>query len=289
MLAAHTGRGMPQGTRIMREATVGGRVVASAATAMVLVLACLGPAQADEDPTFSISLGAFFTDRDSNTRVDADTSETGTDVDLEGDLGFDRSDTVFRLDAYWRFAEKHRIDVSAFDLSRDSVKVIDRDIQIGDSIYEVDSELNSTFDLNIYKVAYTWSFLKREKGFLGLSGGLYIADLGASFSGSGPLGLQFQSRDLTAPLPVVGLRGEYHLSERWLLRGSAEVFGFEYNDFDGSLYDIFAGIDYGFSDTVAVGLGVNSVQFDLDFDDDRFNGNLDWAYAGAMLYLKLDF
>jgi hypothetical protein len=263
--------------------------LAQAATAMILALALAAPAEADERPTFSVSLGAFFTDRDSNTRIDADATDPGSDVDLEGDLGFDKSDTVFRLDAYWRFAEKHRIDVSAFDLSRDSSKVIDRDIQIGDTIYEIGTEIDATFDLNIYKAAYTWMFLNREKYFLGVSGGLYVADLGARFSGSGPLGLQLQSRDLTAPLPVVGLRGEYHLSQRWLLRGSAEIFAFEYNDFDGSLYDVFAGIDYAFTDTFAVGLGVDSVQFDLDFDDDRFTGNLDWAYAGAMLYLKLDF
>lgn len=273
----------------MQEPIAFGCGIAKAITATALVLAVLGSAQADEQPTFSVSLGAFFTDRDSNTRIDADATETGSDVDLEDDLGFDKSDTVFRLDAYWRFADRHRIDISAFDLSRDAVKVIDRDIQIGDTIYEVNTEIDASFDLNIYKAAYTWSFLKREAGFLGLSGGLYVADAGARFSGSGPLGVQFQSRDITAPLPVVGLRGEYHLSERWLLRGSAELFAFEYNDFDGALYDVFAGLDYSFNDTVALGLGVNSVQFDLDFDDDQFTGNLDWAYAGAMLYVKLDF
>ena len=103
----------------MQHSTASGRGIAKAAIATVLVLAGLGPAQADEDPTFSISLGAFFTDRDSNTQIDADATDTGSDVDLEDDLGFDKSDTVFRIDAYWRFAERHRIDISAFDLSRD--------------------------------------------------------------------------------------------------------------------------------------------------------------------------
>ena len=90
-------------------------------------------------------------------------------------------------------------------------------------------------------------------------------------------------------MPVIGLRGEYHLSERWLLRGSAEIFLFEYNEFDGSLYDLFAGIDYGFNDTFAVGLGINSVRLDVGFDGSRFQGDVDWSYVGAMLYLKLDF
>jgi hypothetical protein len=252
-------------------------------------LAGASPALAEEPPTFSVSLGAFFTDRDSDTRIDADNGDTGSDVDLEDDLGFDKSDTVFRLDGYWRFAAHHRIDVSAFDLSRTATKVIDRDITIGDTTFEIDTEVEGDLDLNIYKAAYTWQFLTDESDFLGLTAGLYIADIGTSFSGSGPLGLSVESDGVTAPLPVVGLRGEYHLSERWLLRGSAEIFLFEYNEFDGSLYDVFAGIDYGFNDTAAVGLGINTVRLNVGFDGNRFQGDVDWAYSGAMLYLKLDF
>lgn len=264
-------------------------IVRGIAAGTGLFLASALPALAKEPPTFSVSLGAFFTDRDSDTRIDAEAGDPGTDIDLEDDLGFDKSDTVFRLDAYWRFAAHHRIDFSAFDLSRTATKAIERDITIGDTTFEIDSEVEGDLDLNIYKVAYTWQFLNDESDFLGLTAGLYVADIGTSFSSSGPLGLSTESNDITAPLPVVGLRGEYHLSERWLLRGSAEIFLFEYNEFDGSLYDLFAGIDYAFNDTVALGLGLNSVRLNVGFDGNRFQGDVDWAYAGAMLYLKADF
>jgi hypothetical protein len=256
-----------------------------------LLAAVSGPvlAQAtDEPPTFSVSLGAFFTDRDTDTRIDADaTEDTGTDVNLEDDLGFDNSDTVFRLDAYWRFAEHHRIDLSAFDLSRDAVKVIDRDITIGDTTYEINTQLEAKLDLGIYKAAYTWMFMTDDRDFLGLSAGLYIADIGTSFVG--PLGANRESNDITAPLPVIGLRGAYHFAERWSVRGSAEIFRFEYDAFDGSLYDVFGGIDYSMTEMISLGLGFNAVRFDLGFDDSKLTGDLDWAYAGAMLYLKFDF
>ena len=264
-------------------------VVASIAAVTTLLLACASPVLAEEPPTFSVSLGAFFTDQESDTRIDAESGDTGTAINLEDDLDFDNSDTVFRLDAYWRFAAHHRIDVSAFDLSRQGTKVIDRDLTIGDTTFEINSEVEGNLDLNIYKAAYTWQFLTDESDFLGLTAGLYVADIGTSFSGSGSLGLSVESNSITAPLPVIGLRGEYHLSERWLLRGSAEIFFYENNEVEGSLYDLFAGIDYGFNDTFAVGLGINSVRLDVGFDGSRFQGDVDWSYTGAMLYLKLDF
>jgi len=252
----------------------------------LLLAAGTASAQSDDDSAFSISLGAFFTDRDSDTRIDGD-GGLGSDIDLENDLGFDKSDTVFRLDGSWRFAQNHRIDFSAFDLSRDAVKTIEREITIGDTTYEIDTSVEGNLDLNIYKLAYPWMFKRTGRNFLGASAGLYVADIGTQFRG--PFGVNPESNDITAPLPVFGLRGAWYFTERWSVRGSAELFVFEYDAFDGALYDVFAGIDYGFNDLVSLGLGFNAVQFDLGFSDDRLSGDLDWGYAGAMLYLKFDF
>ncbi|HNP35363.1 MAG TPA: hypothetical protein PKK10_05875 [Woeseiaceae bacterium] len=252
----------------------------------VLVLLLVSTVKAEPDPRFSVSVGAFFADRDSQTQVDGGNG-SGTGVDLESDLGLDKSDTVFRVDGYWRFAEKHRIDISGFDLSRTATKQIDTEIIWGDTIYPVNTELDAKMDLTIYKAAYTWEFLKRGRSFLGVTMGLYVMDFGATLSADN-LGSR-ESDDLTAPLPVFGFRGEYRFADRWSLRGSGEVFVIEYGDFDGSLYDLYAGIDYSITDTIAVGVGINSVKFDIGITKDRFQGNLDWEYDGALAYLKFDF
>ena len=80
-----------------------------------------------------------------------------------------------------------------------------------------------------------------------------------------------------------------NFGEKWSLRGSAEVFAFEYDDFDGSLYDFYAGLDYQFFDHVAIGVGVNSVKMNLGVTKSNFNGDLDWRYDGGLLFFKFDF
>jgi len=242
---------------------------------------------AQDDEKFSVSLGVFITDRNSDTTIGVSGDPTGTPVDLETDLGLDKSDTVFRLDGYYRFNDKHRIDISAFDLSRTSTKTIEKDIDWNGTIYPIDTTVNGDFDLNIYKVAYTWAFMRRDKGYLGLTGGLYVADIGTRLSAEG-----IENRDgggITAPLPVVGLRGEYRFSEKWTLRASGEFFALEYDAFDGSLIDLYAGIDYQMFEHVAFGLGINSVRIDVGVDDADLTGNLDWRYDGGLLFLKVDF
>jgi len=139
-------------------------------------------AQTEDYTKFSLSVGVFLTNMDTKTRIDGMVGD-GTDVDLEGDLGLDNSDTVFRIDGYYRFNQKHRLDFSVFDLSRSASTLIEKDIEWNDTLFPIGTTIDSSFDLNIYKLAYTWSFMRRDKGYLGLTAGLYVADIGTRLTG----------------------------------------------------------------------------------------------------------
>jgi hypothetical protein len=253
--------------------------------ALSLAMPALAAGTLDGD-RFSISLGMFFTDRDTETQLDG-TTANGTPTDLESDLGLDSSDNVFRVDGYLRFNEKHRVDFSVFDLSRSNSKQIDREIQWGDSLYSVNTAINAKFDLTIYKAAYTYSFMQRENDYLGVTVGVYTADTKVSLSEQ-TLG-QVEVGDITAPLPVIGLRGEYEFADKWTFRASGEFFFVEFDNIDGSLVDLYVGVDYAVRDSISVGLGVNSVNLDIDASKTRFQGSLDWKYTGGLLFIKFDF
>ena len=90
-------------------------------------------------------------------------------------------------------------------------------------------------------------------------------------------------------MPVIGLRGEYEFADRWTFRASGEFFFIEYEDIDGSLVDLYAGVDYRVLDNMSVGLAVNRVGIDVDSEDENFRGALDWRYTGGLLFLKFDF
>lgn len=244
-------------------------------------------AQSADFDRFSVSLGVFFADRDTRTSVDGDIPGSGTDVDLENDLGFNKSDSVFRFDGYFRFNEKHRLDFSAFDLSRTGSKQITEEFVWKDTLYPVDVLVNASLDLSIYRLAYTWSFMRRDNGYLGASAGVYVADIGTSIAAES-IG-RSSSGGVTAPLPVFGLRGQYDFSEKWSFRGSAEIFAIEYGDYSGTLYDVYAGLDYQLFEHAAIGVGINSVDIGVDITKPNFNGDLNWRYSGGLLFFKFDF
>jgi hypothetical protein len=86
-----------------------------------------------------------------------------------------------------------------------------------------------------------------------------------------------------------GRRGEYALSDRWSFRASGEFFFVEYENVDGSLVDLYAGIDYSVLDNLSVGFGINSVNLNVEATKSRFRGGIDWRYSGALAFLKFDF
>jgi len=259
--------------------------------AIVIGLLMLAPAwafaQSELDDRFSISLGAFFTDRETDTQLNSDTLGPGTEIDFEDDLGLASSDSVFRLDGHYRFNEKHRASFSIFDLSRDSSATIQRDIQFGDKIFLLDTVVNTNFDLRIHKLAYTYSVMQREHGYLGATIGIHIADstIGLSEENLG----QSEISSVTAPLPVLGLKGEYEFTDRLSLNASGELLVIEINNVEGSLVDLYLDINYQIMEHVAIGLGFNSVDIDVDANKSDFSGTLDWRYKGALLFFKLDF
>jgi len=235
----------------------------------------------------SFTFGAFITDRDTRTRLDSGRGQ-GTSFDMEKDLGLASSTTVARLGGYYWFTPRQRLDFSLFDLSRNARRRIDKTIEFGDETFTIDTVINTSSSLSILKAAYTFVPITRDRGYLGVTGGLYIASVKLSLS-EATAGTA-ESDDLTAPFPVIGLRGEYEVNDRITLRGAAEWFLIDTGDVDGRLRDIYLGIDYGFNERMAVGLAYNEVSMNISTSEaGGFESALDWTYDGFLLYFKMDF
>ena len=265
-----------------------GIVAGLAATAWLSFAPSPANAQRADRERGSVYIGTFITDRNTSARVDADSGSSGTDIDLEGDLGLEASTSVTRAGGYFWISARQRIDISYFDLSRTASRKIDRTINFDDKIFTINTVVNADNKLTITKLDYTFSFLNKEKGWLGVTGGLYVAQTRLSLS-EPSLGVA-SGEGLTAPLPVVGLRGDYAINDRWTLRGAYQWFGISVDTASGHLTDTYAGVDYGFGKRFAIGLAYDTVSMNVKGSKaGSLNGRLDWGYNGWLLYFKTDF
>ncbi len=237
--------------------------------------------------TWEFSLGGYLMTYDTSLRLDSDTLGRGTEIDLEDDVGLDKSLNTFRFDADWRFLPRHRASFSVYRYSRDAARTINREIKFGDKTFLIDWTVASEFDMNVYKASYAYSVIHNAKFDLGLSAGLHVLDFKSSISATG-LGVS-ESAKLLAPLPVLGVRGTWAVTPSVFLKANVDVFAISIDDTRGTFTDALVALEYDAFEHFGVGIGYNRVYMNIKADGDKFKGEVGAGYGAVMVYGKLFF
>ncbi len=243
--------------------------------------------------TFNLNLGVFFSSIDSS--IGAGVNNVGIEVDLEEALGLDTSTTAFRIDALWRFTDnkRHRFDFSWFDIKRDSTKLLAKDFEIGGEVFTAGTTLESTLDFKIFKASYVYSFFQDDRFDFGVSLGLFVVPIEYDFKST--TGQRQEADSITAPLPVIGLKGDFAITPKLFLKSYIDLFYLELDDYEGHVWNFHVALEYNVFKNVGFGLGFDHLEVDVEAHKDtdvpgvNFNGNINLSYTGVMIYTKIYF
>ena len=239
---------------------------------------------------WSLSLGGFAASLSNDVRIG--TPGVGAEINLEDALGLKSSETVFRVDGAYRFgsSRRHRVDFTWFDLSREATRTLTEDINVDGTIYPVGTTVDSEFDLAFYNVRYSYSFLQDDRVDFAGSVGLHVTDIGLAVSAAG---IGTAGDAVTAPLPLIGVRLDVALTEKWYMRSSVEAMYVETADFKGHISDMLLAAEYRAWKNFAIGAGLNAVRMSLEVDDEssgvNFEGSFNSDFVGLLLYGKVRF
>lgn len=268
--------------------------------AALVVCGMLGAASAAErnplESKFIVDAGWFLMSTDMRVRVDGETTgETGSDVDFDDTFGigdFDR----FRAEASWRIAPRHLIRGMYFQNNRSGTRSINRDVEFGEETFPVGADVTARSELTVAQLSYEYAFLRRENYEVAGGIGVHYVEIGLGLDASVTAQGGTTSRSLRedastkAPLPVLGVRGLWRLSDSFYLTGQLQYFYLEFDPYKGSLVDLKATIVWQPTDHFGIGLGYNDFGFSFDIEDERdFNGRLRWDYGGAIAFATFMF
>lgn len=241
--------------------------------------------------------GAFFPAFDTKLRVDSASIGEGSDIDLENDLDFNNRETTYRLGGYWRFLSRHRIALSYFNFKRDGSATLNEEFTIGDEVYPVGSHVASELKFQVIPISYMYSFMKRDKFEFAGALGLHWYRIDFKTEGNASVGNEDADHHVTAkanaPLPVIGLRFDYHFTPKWSAGLLGEFFwlniGSDTFKFSGSLANIRLSTEYWFFNNVGLGAALNWFDLNVDVEDDDWKGKLDYNYWGPHIYVTVRF
>ena len=240
---------------------------------------------------FNVNLGVNITDLDSSVRFGI--AGVGLEIDVEDALGLDSSDTVFFGNGYYRFGStrRHRFDFGYTGYRRDSSGVLAQNLPIFDLIIPEGETVQTSFDFDIIRVGYSYSLLKDDRMDLGIGGSLYVMPIEFSINSTSK---GFKSEDITAPLPVLTLRGDFAITPKLFLKTNWDIFYLKIGDFKGSILSTTVALEYNVWKNVGFGLGFNDFRVDIeasgsDYPGIDFVGNIEFQFTGLNLYTKIFF
>lgn len=258
-----------------------------------------GVVAADDGPDllserFSVAAGGFILDTDTTLRYDANGLDRGTEFNWEDKFG-DGDVTRFRVDAHWRFAERHKLRAMWFSTERDATQAVDETLEWGNASFPVGVEISSRFAFDVYELAYEYSLRRRPRHEVSASFGVHYtsieADLQADVTPPGPGGAVRvrDEADVDAPLPVAGLRATVDLGRRFWLDATAQYFYLSIDKYTGRIEDYRVSLTWQPRRSLGLGIGYNRFAVDVEVEDPQDSGKLDWIYQGPILFYSAAF
>jgi hypothetical protein len=225
------------------------------------------------------------TNHTTKIRLDTDAG-LGTVVTLEEDLGLDATTNVARIDGSWRFAERHRLNVSIFDLSQDGKRTLDRELIIDGEEFSIGEAVATDWKMRLYELGYSYSLVRGERTEWWINAGIFLQDTALTVEETGS-GSDHASEDIVVPLPKFGTSVAHAFSNRWVGRIGIDIFKLSISDYAASLVDLRTTLDYRFTDSFSVGAGWHLIDVTVDIDRSGWRGRFDWRTTGIMLYGRL--
>ncbi len=230
-----------------------------------------------------IRLSGYLVDKATTNITILSNAGIGSGISFEDDLGSKDKDSIPRIDAYYRFNHKHRIDFTAFSIDRPGSKTLTADLTIGDETYNASETLTSNIKYTVYKLGYAYSFYHSEEVELSLLAGLSFTTYDINYSLVS--GSQAGVNDVTAPLPTFGLSVGYKINPNWSVHYKSETFFIELSDkIKGALLNYELDIEYKLFKNFSIGAGVSRVSTDVRVKKDNWNGAIRDSHRGVLLY-----
>ncbi|WP_447983132.1 hypothetical protein [Nitrospira sp. Nam74] len=276
----------------------------------VLLLFYTQPARAEEAqppelPDRFMIRGGYLFVFGANTQIELNgPAGFGTSIDYNRTLSGTTDYNGFRIDAAYRFNDRHSLGISYYRLLRDSNRTVDTDLTVKDITIAAGASVTSSLNFDLWRLIYNYSFYRNDKVELGISPSLYMIrmkfDIAGSSTCSGTLAdctgqstsFGSSSEELTVPLPSLGGYVNYHITPKLSSQVRFDWFYLKVgNNFTGSMFEFYAGLEYRLFTHLGLGASYDRLQANVDVSKSNSVSGIrvDNAWNTVFLYGALYF
>jgi hypothetical protein len=181
--------------------------------------------------------------------------------------------------------------VMYFNTDNSNTRTLQRNIEIGDTLYPVNLEVNAGVKTTVTAISYEFDFLQSDKYELGVTGGIHNLSFKFHINamGNGQNVSASNTAQANGPLPLIGMHGVWRLGEQWYFQAGAQFLKINYDPYNGRFTDYSADFTWQPTKNWGFGAGWNSFVTKVDVSGSKFDGSLRWAYGGARVFVTASF
>jgi hypothetical protein len=232
--------------------------------------------------------GSFFPAAvTTDIRLDPNQATLGTLLSAEDDLGLDDQVEQGRMEFDFRLRDRSHVRVDYFKLNRFHAQPLPRAIVFGDFTFDEGTPFRSKIDWRVLTFTYTYSFFKYDRFEGGLGLGIHLIE--AHASGAEPGTLNREETDEVGIFPTIAGNIAIRISNRWSFTARGQQFSATPEDFDGTMADYHADVQFRWRKNLAFGLGYTLLKTNLDVFDADQPVLFDMETAGPEIFFRASF
>ena len=248
---------------------------------------------------FNVDLGTFVVGSDLNGSLRGSANTNNQNIDFNKQFGTNADQTRWRADVLWRITQRQHLRFMYFSNDIKRTRTIDQDLAWGDYTFVAGGQVTAEQKFSVYELSYEFAFLRADNYEVVASGGIHYDDLTVTLSGNAtltvdtptgpvqqPTTFTTKQSSVPVPLPVLGVRGDWAVSDHVYLDGSVQVFKLSYQGIDGNWSDLRAGAAWMFNHHFGIGVGYDRFATHVDLNKGSFNGRLNVGYSGVLIYAR---
>ena len=232
-------------------------------------------------------LSAFSDSVDTKIVHDSSAGSPGSEIDLEEVLGVSDEETILQFDVIFRFGDYHRIEVGYFELARNGAATLQAPVTFGTEQFSAGTTVSSSFDTKILRLGYAYSLINDPQKELGLMAGLHFSTFETEIAAASTA--QRATSNAETPLPVIGVHGSVAIGRKASLSARIQLFGMDFDRYEGSLYYLTLDLQRRFGENFSVGVAYNYYAMNLDSSAGSLRGSIEVRHRGPALFVSAGF
>jgi hypothetical protein len=238
---------------------------------------------------FIFAAGAFRSDN--AFTLSAQGVEVGSeDINFGDSIGVDKSGTIANVQLRWKYGKKRKWSIWGQYFANDATgdATLEKDVDWNDTIFREGTFVDGGVKVAVSRVFVGRSFVKNEQHDFGVGIGIHNLDISAYIGGEvlvndGTTGYERRKSSASQILPNVGTWYNFSPAKKWLIHGRLDWISANIGDYDGTMWNTNAGINYQAWRHVGFDLSYQYFNINLNVDKGTWRGGVDMRYSGPIV------